>query len=62
MNILLFFAIAFGALFIVAAVFQVAAELRKLRFLFETQFRLRPIKYEDGTEAYAPVEDRFEDA
>tara|TARA_Y100000592_G_scaffold32693_1_gene51908 strand:+ start:906 stop:1094 length:189 start_codon:yes stop_codon:yes gene_type:complete len=62
MDLLLFFAIAFGALFIVAAVFQVAAELRKLRFLLETQFRLRPTTYMDGTEAYAPTEDRFEDA
>jgi len=62
MDLLLFFAIAFGALFIVASVFQVAAELRKLRFLLETQFRLKPTKYMDGTEAYAPMPDRFEDA
>ena len=62
MDLLLFFAIAFGALFIVAAVFQVAAELRRLRMLLETQFRLKPTKYLDGTEAYAPAEDRFEDA
>ncbi len=62
MDLLLFFAIAFGALFIVASVFQVAAELRKLRFLLETQFRLKPTTYMDGTEAYAPAEDRFEDA
>tara|TARA_Y100000004_G_scaffold23461_1_gene23816 strand:+ start:654 stop:842 length:189 start_codon:yes stop_codon:yes gene_type:complete len=61
MDLLLFFAIAFGALFIIAAVFQVAAELRRLRFLLETQFRLKPTKYADGTEAYAPMEDRFGD-
>ena len=62
MDLLLFFAIAFGALFIVASVFQVAAELRRLRMLLETQFRLKPTKYIDGTEEYAPMPDRFEDA
>tara|TARA_B100000886_G_scaffold337801_1_gene299303 strand:- start:96 stop:284 length:189 start_codon:yes stop_codon:yes gene_type:complete len=61
MDLLLFFAIAFGALFIVASVFQVAVELRKLRFLLETQFRLKPTKYMDGSEAYAPMKDRFGD-
>ena len=62
MSLLIFIAIALGALFIVASVFQVASELRKLRFLLESQFRLKPTKYLDGTEAYAPDEERFEDA
>ncbi len=43
MNLLIFFAIALGALFIVAAVFQVALEIRRLRVLFETRFRLEPV-------------------
>ena len=43
MDLFIFLAIALGALFVVAAVFQVALEVRRLRVLFETRFRLEPV-------------------
>tara|TARA_Y100001963_G_scaffold151076_1_gene233304 strand:- start:2319 stop:2507 length:189 start_codon:yes stop_codon:yes gene_type:complete len=61
-EFLVFISIVFGALFIVAAVFQVAVEIRKTRILLEHQFRLKPVEYINKEYAYAPMTEKFEDA
>ena len=42
MEFLIFIAVTLGALFTIASVFQVAAEIRRLRVLFEVKYNLEP--------------------
>jgi hypothetical protein len=50
MDMLLFFAIALGALFIIVSVLQVSIEIRKTRLLLQEYFRLEPFKLESTGE------------
>ena len=62
MELLVFISIVLGVLFIVAAVFQVAVEIRKTRILLEHQFRLKPVEYINKEYAYTNMTEKFEDA
>jgi hypothetical protein len=48
MELLMFFAVSFGALFVILAISQISSELRGMRSLLETQYQLErvPIKSE----------------
>jgi hypothetical protein len=60
MQFLLFLSIALGALFIVASVFQVALEIKRVRILLETQFLLEPVTGASELR-YKKARDKFED-
>jgi hypothetical protein len=59
MEFLLFLSVSIGALFIVASVFQVALEVRRLRVLFEVKYNLEPQTKESFT--YKKKQAKFED-
>lgn len=50
MDLLLFFTIALGALFVIVSVLQVSIEIRKTRLLLQEYFRLEPHKLESTGE------------
>ena len=60
MDLLVFFAIAIGALFIVAAVFQVALELRRLNVILQTRWNLDVVRVPKDIK-YKKKERKFED-
>ena len=60
MDMLLFFAIAIGALFIVASVFQVALELRRLNSILQTHWNLEVVRVPKDIK-YKKKERKFED-
>ena len=59
-ELLIFFAISLGALFIVAAVFQVALEVRRLNTILQTQWNLEVVKTPKDIK-YKKRSDKFED-
>ena len=61
MQLFMFFVQAFGALFIVASIFQVALEIRRFRNLLEKQFMLEPYKANSGQIEFRQAADKFED-
>ena len=60
MDLLIFFAISLGALFIVASVFQVALEIRRLNTILQTHWNLEVVKTPKDIK-YKQKRDRFED-
>lgn len=60
MDLLIFFAIAFGALFIVAAVFQVALEIKRLNVILQTRWNLDVVRVPKDIK-YKKKPERFED-
>tara|TARA_B100000427_G_C15301101_1_gene504055 strand:+ start:140 stop:322 length:183 start_codon:yes stop_codon:yes gene_type:complete len=59
MEFLIFIAVTLGALFTIASVFQVAAEIRRLRVLFEVKYNLEPQTKESFS--YKKKQAKFED-
>lgn len=60
MDLLIFFAIGLGALFIVAAIFQVALELKRLNVILQTRWNLDVVKVPKDIK-YNKKSERFTD-
>ena len=60
MDLLIFFAIALGSLFIVAAVFQVALEIKRLNLILQTHWNLEVVRVPKDIK-YKKKERKFED-
>ena len=60
MDLLIFFAIALGSLFIVAAVFQVALEIKRLNVILQTRWNLDVVRVPKDIK-YKKKPERFED-
>lgn len=61
MSYVIFIAVALGALFTIASIFQVAVELARLRVMLQTYLRIEPVKQDDKYK-YRRKVDSFEDS
>jgi hypothetical protein len=61
MNILIFVAVIISALFIIAAIFQIAVEIARFRCMIQTYLRLEPVNKRDSKYEYKQKAESFED-